>query len=104
MGRVYRARVNQWRDPAAMAPRRGELFYLTLDNRLMAVPVKSSGGAIDLGLPTPLFATQIVSLYGVNGMQYAVSADGQRFLVSSAAGDVGNNTSPIAIVLNWKAK
>jgi hypothetical protein len=51
-----------------------------------------------------VFATNIVTIFGVNGLQYCVSADGQRILISNAAGDVSNNTSPIAVILNWRAK
>jgi hypothetical protein len=33
--------------------------------------------------------------------QYAVSADGQRFLINMTVGEAG--ASPISIVLNWTA-
>jgi len=81
-----------------------ELFYVALDNRLMSVPVEISHDSIVPQKPTPLFSTNIVTIFGVNGLQYCVSADGQRFLISSAAGDVSNNTSPIAVILNWRVR
>jgi hypothetical protein len=70
----------------------------------MSVPVEVSHDSIVPQKPTPLFSTNIVTIFGVNGLQYCVSADGQRFLISSAAGDVSNNTSPIAVILNWREK
>jgi Tol biopolymer transport system component len=81
-----------------------ELFYLMLDGRLAAVPMTWTGDSIEPAVPTPLFQTQVVTMFGVNGMQYDVSTDGQRFLVSSAAGGLSNNTAPISIVLNWNPK
>lgn len=81
-----------------------ELFDLALDNRLMSVPIEVGDDTIVPQKPTALFATNIVTIFGVNGLQYCVSADGQRILISNAAGDVSNNTSPIAVILNWRAK
>ena len=78
-----------------------ELFYLTLDSRLMSVDIVSNTAAIEPAPPKALFATNIVIGSNIGGMQYAVEPDGQRFLVSTVVGDV-SNTSPIAIVMNWK--
>jgi len=76
-----------------------ELFYLTEDGRLMAVPV-SGDATFEAGSPKPLFQTRIpAALYG--GMdKYGVSADGQRFLMNVAAEEAA---SPITVVLNWTA-
>ena len=81
-----------------------ELFYLTLDNRLVSLAIRSQGDTVEPGQTTPLFATQVTTLFGVSGMQYAVSRDAQRFLIASSARGPDANTSPIAIVLNWKPK
>ena len=81
-----------------------ELFYIALDGGLMAVPVKlSSDGTIDAGTPVRLFFTRIVGgpLQGTDPHQYAVSRDGQRFLISTVT-EVDN--SPITVILNWKGK
>jgi dipeptidyl aminopeptidase/acylaminoacyl peptidase len=81
-----------------------ELFYVALDDRLMAVPIKisSDGKAIDAGAPRPLFGTHIGgAVSGVYRPQYMVSADGQRFLM----GTITEETfSPITVILNWKGK
>ena len=68
----------------------------------MSVDIVSNTAAIEPAPPKALFATSIVIGSNVGGMQYAVTPDGQRFVVSTMLGDVSNNTSPIAIVMNWK--
>ncbi len=82
-----------------------ELFYVALDGRLMAVPIRSSsdGRTLDAGAPVPLFVTRIIGGLpgqGNHRQQYVVSLDGQRFLVHSV---VGEETSPITVILNWRA-
>jgi len=75
-----------------------ELFYVASDTRLMAVPItQSANGGLELGAATPLFPTRLASL-DQRHAQYAVSADGQRFLLNVFT-DV--TASPISIVLNW---
>jgi hypothetical protein len=44
-----------------------------------------------------------VQLAGGSRQQYAVAADGQRFLVSTLMGESAP-ASPITIILNWKPK
>ena len=80
-----------------------ELFYLGLDNTLMAVPiaVASGGQRIEAGTAVPLFRANPIGSNPestVRPQQYAVSPDGQRFLVNTTA----EVTSPITVILNWK--
>jgi hypothetical protein len=59
-----------------------ELFYVALDDRLMAVPIQlaSNGRAIEIGAPAPLFTTHIGgAVQGANMQQYMVSSDGRAF-------------------------
>jgi Tol biopolymer transport system component len=74
-----------------------ELFYLTLDGKMMAVSVKG-GAAIETGIPKVLFQTRLT----VNPRQdhYCVTGDGMRFLFGE---DVGEVTHPVTVVLNWTA-
>jgi len=84
------------RDGGLMPQWRGdgrEIFYLSLDNRLMAVSVDLSSGAPVPGNPTTLFPLPPQS-------DYAVSRDGQRFLINKTVKDA----APITILLNWKPK
>jgi hypothetical protein len=80
-----------------------ELFYVSLDDRLMAVPIKPGGGGktFDSGTPIPLFAAHIGGVGQQNRQQYIVSADGQRFLMNTVTNEA---PSPITLILNWKAK
>jgi len=71
-----------------------ELFYLTPDRKLMAVPIKA--GATD-GLAIPLFEAQVSTSTANN--TYAPSSDGQRFLINVPSGAVV--TTPFTVVLNW---
>jgi serine/threonine protein kinase len=80
-----------------------ELFFIALDGQLMAVPIRvvSDGHAIERGSPVALFSARV---WGgpvpsvVFRQQYAVSRDGQRFLVNTITEEV---TSPITAILNW---
>jgi Tol biopolymer transport system component len=73
-----------------------ELFYIGPDRTLMAVEVNTAS-TFETSAPKPLFATQVSGYNAPN--RYVVSADGQRFLVNSPAGEM--NQTPITVVLNW---
>jgi Tol biopolymer transport system component len=84
-------------------PQGKELFYIAADDRMMAVPVTLGPGlsTIDIGKPEPLFPTEIGSTVRLKYRhQYAVTPDGQSFLLNSAIMD--STTAPIILVLNWK--
>jgi Tol biopolymer transport system component len=81
-----------------------EIFYVSLDSKMMAAPVKLSpdGQSLQTGTPAALFPVRIAGgpVPGVNKQQYAVSSDSQRFLVNLAADE--GAASPITLILNWK--
>src|SRR5262245_49786687 len=82
-----------------------ELFYLSADNTLMAVEVNGHSSVFEIRSVRPLFdvrprATPFFN-YG-SGYNYDVSADGQRFLVSTVTEPVA--PAPITIVMNWNAR
>jgi Tol biopolymer transport system component len=78
-----------------------ELFYIALDNRLMAVPITVKGSSLEPGNPVPLFATRLGgAIQGSSRQQYFVSPDGQRFLMNTVLD--GNTPSAITVILNWK--
>ncbi len=83
-----------------------EIFYVSLDSKMMAAPVKFSpdGRSLEIGAPAALFPVPIAGgpLPGAYKQQYAVSSDSQRFLVNLAVDE--GVTSPITLILNWKAK
>jgi Tol biopolymer transport system component/tRNA A-37 threonylcarbamoyl transferase component Bud32 len=72
-----------------------ELFYLSLDFKLMAVPV-SADAKFHPGTPVSLFA-----VHPGSGSVYDVSSDGQRFLVNSLASDLGS--PPLDLFVHWTA-
>jgi Tol biopolymer transport system component len=75
-----------------------EIFFLALDGTMMAVDVtlgKERQAAVPLALfPTPLLKTS-------DRHTYAVTKDGQRFLVRVP--DQRQASVPITVVLNWPA-
>jgi dipeptidyl aminopeptidase/acylaminoacyl peptidase len=74
-----------------------ELFYLAPDRKLMAVTVKT-GATFEADAPRAMFQTEL----NVAEMRqsYAVSADGNRFLLNTS---LGTESPPITVVLNWPA-
>ena len=72
-----------------------ELFYLALDGTLMSVATGLPSLAPTA--PKPLFQTHINVTAILD--HYAVSADGQRFLMLVPTGSA--NETPITVVLNW---
>jgi serine/threonine protein kinase len=81
-----------------------ELFYVALDGRLMAVPLRiASNAPPEVGTPVALFAPPLGGTIqqGDFRHQYMVSADGQRFLVAAVTEGA---SSPITLILNWKPR
>ena len=74
-----------------------ELFYLTLNRKLMVTAV-TTGDTFAVHATRPLFDTTLQP--SDSRQSYAVSADGQRFLLNVPLEDA---TSPMRIVLNWTA-
>jgi dipeptidyl aminopeptidase/acylaminoacyl peptidase len=80
-----------------------ELFYLSPDEKLVAVPIVLKGsGPPQLSPPVALFQTQISggAVPGANRQQYDVSPDSHRFLMSVSV--VDGDIPPISMVLHWK--
>jgi eukaryotic-like serine/threonine-protein kinase len=71
-----------------------EIFYASRDNRLMAVAAEARDGGLDVGTPRALFEARPVGPRAF----YAVSPDGQRFLVNTLQGD---GPASITLVQNW---
>jgi hypothetical protein len=85
-----------------------ELFYVTLDNRVMAAPLQVIAldtRTLAVGVPVALFSTRIALAgnVGTGGFasrpQYAVARDG-RFLLDVTA---EATTPPMTVILNWPA-
>ena len=87
----------RWRSDAR------ELFYLALDGRLMAASVRLApdDGTVQADAPVPLFATRVgAAVPAIDGQQYIVSPDGQRFLMNTVT-DASTSAS-IVVILNMQ--
>ena len=76
-----------------------ELFYLTLDNQLTAVPVTVSQQGVRTGAATTLFRAPVGAVQSIALHNYIVTPDGQRFLLDTV---VEEQAPPIVVILNWK--
>jgi eukaryotic-like serine/threonine-protein kinase len=84
----------------AWRPDGKELFYISSDKKMMVVEVKGEGATFERGAPRALFDVRIPS-FNTPLAQFAVTADGQKFLVAKPVGE--NTSTPITVVLNWTA-
>ena len=73
-----------------------EMFYVA-DDTLMAVRVRENGATLDFGVPQPLFRTP----FDNSPLPYAVTSDGQRFLVNRSAQSA--TQAAVMLVVNWTA-
>lgn len=73
-----------------------EIFYLAPDRQLMVAEVNGDGSSFQVGTVRPLFSTHAsVELLAT---PYAVSPDGQKFLVNS---EPEASTTPLVVVAHW---
>ncbi len=81
-----------------------ELYYLTdtLSGKMIAVPVSANGSTFQWETPHELFDPRFSSPIHYSFMDYAVTPDGQRFLLPLPESQLAEQTpAPIAVVLNW---
>jgi Tol biopolymer transport system component len=71
-----------------------ELFFLAADGKMMAVATKT-GASLEPGKPQPLFDANLVRPPNEPLLDYDVTADGNRFLLSTTA-----SSSASAVLLN----
>jgi Tol biopolymer transport system component len=80
-----------------------ELFYLSRENSLMAVPVETKP-ALSFGVPRSMFRSIYAGLSSSSGTPWDISPDGKRFLMMK---EPGNNAAKeagprkINVVVNW---
>jgi len=76
-----------------------ELFYLSPSGTMMAVDVETDS-EFSAATPRPLFETGL--RVTTNNDQYAVTKDGQRFLILTSIDNDGEDSAPaINVVVNW---
>jgi hypothetical protein len=76
------------------------LFYLSPDNKMMAVDVGSTSTTFETGRPHELFQTRAADAPFV-APTYDVAADGQHFLISTA---LNEGPPTMTVVMNWAPK
>jgi len=77
-----------------------ELFYLSLETKMMAAEVAAGPQQFHVGAVRPLFT--LTGLGGVPGYLYDLTPDGQKFV---AVQDLEHNsTVPLTMVINWMAE
>jgi hypothetical protein len=74
-----------------------EVFYLSHDEKLMVVTLAAAGSSLNVSLPHELFPLPLGGVTGLN--PFAVTPDGQRFLVSEPAA----SSEPLTVIVNWPA-
>ena len=77
-----------------------ELFYLSADHKLMALEVNTEGPTFEHHAPKALFVTRVGGI-DTPGHYYAVTGDGQRFLLNNLVEEAAH--TPITVVTNWTA-
>ncbi|HJZ97825.1 MAG TPA: protein kinase [Candidatus Solibacter sp.] len=82
------------------SPRGNEIFYRGGDGSLMAAEVRTSPD-LSVGVPQALFKFGL----GIGSNRFAVSSDGQRFLISEFGREQAGQISqtPFNVILNWPA-
>jgi eukaryotic-like serine/threonine-protein kinase len=78
-----------------------ELYYLSSDGKMMAVDVIASP-SLSSGTPHPLFDTGLTNI-SFDGDNYAVTADGQRFLLLKPLNvqPAAPPQPPVTVLFNW---
>ena len=78
-----------------------ELFYISADGKLTAVPVTTDGPTFSAGTSHALFDVEVPEPNPPYPTNYAVTADGKRFFVNTV---VDQPTRPaLTVILNWTA-
>ncbi|MGA9883397.1 MAG: protein kinase [Candidatus Acidiferrales bacterium] len=72
-----------------------ELFYLSLDGKVMAVDVSTSG-VFQAGIPKELFKAPDGMLF------WNVAADGKRFIMASPTAETPAPSPAFSVILNWE--
>jgi Tol biopolymer transport system component len=78
-----------------------ELFFLAPGRKLMAVEVNGAGSTFLPGVPKALFEAHVSAIFPGGSTYYAVTGDGQRFLVNTLVGE--SAPAPFTVVMNWIA-
>jgi dipeptidyl aminopeptidase/acylaminoacyl peptidase len=78
-----------------------EIFYVSLDNTLIATAVEGGGSTLKVGSAQPLFELprRVTAFQGFLHAGYDVTADGRRFLVNALFEEPSGE--PLTLLVNW---
>jgi eukaryotic-like serine/threonine-protein kinase len=79
-----------------------EIFFLAPDKNMMAAEVSAKGSKFEIGTVSALFPVNAGAQSTYYQCTYDVSADGQRFLISTSGEEA--ITPPLTLVVNWNAE
>lgn len=74
-----------------------ELYFMSPQGGIMAVPVSETGDTLQIGTPEQMFQKNITAV----GKAFTPSADGKRFLVNISP---DQEQTPLVLVTNWQAE
>ena len=74
-----------------------ELFYLSDDDKLMAVTAQEKSGSLEIGNPRALFQVNLARTAGL--VPYDVAPDGKKFVFITSPAQT--SVEPITLVTNW---
>ncbi len=74
-----------------------ELFFVAADGQMMVTALNPNSPTFEFARPRELFKTRLLPGHYNVGIEYDVTADGQRFLV----GTLVDEPPPVQILLNW---
>ena len=77
-----------------------ELYFLSPERKMMAVPVKATGDTLEFGTPVPLFQARLQSSSAAR-YAYDVSPDGKTFVLVTESESPSSNK--INLLVNWEA-
>ena len=80
-------------DKPRWSPDGKELYYISLENKLMAVPIKTSS-TFEPGIPTPLFEVHTA------GFSPYVVAPNNRFLINTPIATADDSSTSITVVVH----
>ncbi|MBI3679303.1 MAG: hypothetical protein HY235_02780 [Acidobacteria bacterium] len=77
-----------------------EIFFLSPDGKMMSAGIKLARGAVEAGVPQPLFDANAIVAFR-NRYTYDVTRDGQGFVILSPPESAA--AEPIHILSGWQA-
>ena len=74
-----------------------ELFYMSLDNKLMSAEISEQGSSVVIGKVQPLFQTNPVP--SAPECNYDLAPDGKKFVIVTLPADQASQ--PLTLAVNW---